>query len=50
MKVLNALQIKKGAKTEGRAVSASLTQPLQFISAKKNWTLLKKKLMKIKKI
>ena len=40
MKVLNALQIKKGAKTEGRAVSASLTQPLQFISAKKkddNW-------------
>ena len=35
MKVLNALQMKKGAKAEGYSVSASLTQPVQIISAKK---------------
>ena len=35
MKVLNALQMKKGAKADSRSVSASLTQPVQFISAKK---------------
>ena len=36
MKVLNALQMKKGAKADSKyPSSASLTQPLQFISAKK---------------
>ena len=35
MKVYNALQLKKGAKVDKGPVSASLTQPLQFISAKK---------------
>ena len=35
MKVLNALQMKKGAKSDGHSASASLTQPVQFISAKK---------------
>ena len=34
MKVLSAMQLKKGAKAEGAHVSASLTQPLQFLSAK----------------
>ena len=35
MKVYNALQLKKGAKVDKGPVNASLTQPLQFISAKK---------------
>ena len=36
MRVLNALQMKKGAKADkGYPSSASLTQPMQFISAKK---------------
>ena len=35
MKVFNALQIKKGAKGEGYPTSSSLTQPLQFLPAKK---------------
>ena len=34
MKVLNAMQLKKGAKTKGPSVHASLTQPIQFVSAK----------------
>lgn len=34
MKVYNALQIKKGAKTDGYATSSSLTQPIQFLPAK----------------
>ena len=41
MKVLNAMQLKKGAKTKGPSVHASLTQPIQFVSAKEkdeNWT------------
>jgi hypothetical protein len=35
MKVFNALQLKKGAKSEGYPTSSSLTQPIQFLSAKK---------------
>tara|TARA_R100000231_G_scaffold33841_2_gene29796 strand:- start:654 stop:3422 length:2769 start_codon:yes stop_codon:yes gene_type:complete len=37
MRVLNALQLKKGAKTDkkGYPASASLSQPTQFLSAKK---------------
>ena len=31
MKVLSAMQLKKGAKAKGAHVSASLTQPLQFL-------------------
>lgn len=41
MKVLNAMQLKKGAKAKGPSVHASLTQPIQFVSAKEkdeNWT------------
>jgi hypothetical protein len=41
MKVLSAMQLKKGAKATETAVNGSLTQPLQFISAKKKdkgWT------------
>ena len=41
MKVLNAMQLKKGAKAKGSAVNASLTQPIQFVSSKEkdeNWT------------
>ena len=34
MKVLSAMQLKNGAKADGRHVSASLTQPLQFLPAK----------------
>ena len=34
MKVLSAMQLKNGAKAEGAHVSASLTQPLQFLPAK----------------
>tara|TARA_R110000765_G_scaffold407582_1_gene504980 strand:- start:1578 stop:4349 length:2772 start_codon:yes stop_codon:yes gene_type:complete len=34
MRVLNAMQLKNGAKAKGSAVNASLTQPVQFISAK----------------
>ena len=35
MKVFNALQLKKGAKGEGYPTSSSLTQPIQFLPAKK---------------
>ena len=35
MKVFNALQLKNGAKGEGQAASSSLTQPIQFLPAKK---------------
>jgi len=35
MKVFNAMQLKAGAKTEGTTTSASLTQPMQFLSSKK---------------
>ncbi len=35
MKVLNAMQLKNGAKGEGYPTSSSLTQPIQFLSAKK---------------
>ena len=35
MKVFNALQLKKGAKGEGYPTTASLTQPIQFLSARK---------------
>ena len=41
MRVLNAMQLKKGAKAKGPSVHASLTQPIQFVSAKEkdeNWT------------
>ena len=34
MKVYNALDLKKGAKGEGYPTTASLTQPIQFLSAK----------------
>ena len=34
MKVLSAMQLKNGAKAKGAHVSASLTQPLQFLPAK----------------
>ena len=35
MKVFNAMQLKAGAKSEGTTASASLTQPMQFLSSKK---------------
>tara|TARA_R110001632_G_scaffold210404_1_gene335475 strand:- start:2943 stop:5705 length:2763 start_codon:yes stop_codon:yes gene_type:complete len=35
MKVFNALQLKNGAKGEGHPTSSSLTQPIQFLPAKK---------------
>ena len=36
MRVVNALQLKKGAKTEGKyPTTSSLTQPIQFLPAKK---------------
>ena len=35
MRVLNAMQLKSGAKGEGYPTSSSLTQPIQFLSAKK---------------
>lgn len=35
MKVFNALQLKKGAKGDGYPTSSSLTQPIQFLPAKK---------------
>ena len=35
MKVFNAMQLKAGAKTESTTTSASLTQPMQFLSSKK---------------
>ena len=35
MKVYNALQLKNGAKGEGYPTSSSLTQPIQFLPAKK---------------
>jgi len=35
MRVLNAMQIKSGAKGEGYPTSSSLTQPIQFLPAKK---------------
>jgi len=35
MRVFNALQIKKGAKSEDSSTSSSLTQPLQFLPKKK---------------
>jgi len=35
MKVFNALQLKNGAKGEGYPTSSSLTQPIQFLPAKK---------------
>jgi hypothetical protein len=41
MRVLNAMQIKKGAKAKGSSVHASLTQPIQFVSIKEkdeNWS------------
>ena len=41
MKVFNAMQLKNGAKAEsGYPTTASLTQPIQFLPAKKkddNW-------------
>jgi len=40
MKVLNAMQLKAGAKAEDGPTTASLTQPIQFLSKKKkddNW-------------
>jgi len=33
MRVLNAMQLKSGAKAKGYSASSSLTQPIQFISA-----------------
>ena len=41
MKVLSAMQLKKGAKATETPIHGALTQPLQFISAKKkdkDWT------------
>ena len=41
MKVYNAMQLKKGAKTKERSVHASITQPVQFLSTKEkdeNWS------------
>ena len=41
MRVLNAMQLKKGAKAKGPSVHASLTQPIQFVSSREkdeNWT------------
>ena len=41
MKVYNAMQLKKGAKTKERNVHASITQPVQFLSNKEkdeNWS------------
>ena len=41
MKVLNAMQLKNGAKAKKSALNSSLTQPLQFISSKEkdeDWT------------
>tara|TARA_B100001769_G_scaffold144713_1_gene113364 strand:- start:3314 stop:6085 length:2772 start_codon:yes stop_codon:yes gene_type:complete len=35
MRVLNAMQLKSGAKGEGYPTSSSLTQPIQFLPAKK---------------
>ena len=35
MKVLNAMQLKAGAKSEDTSASSSLTQPIQFLSSKK---------------
>jgi len=35
MKVLNAMQLKAGAKAEDGPTTASLTQPIQFLSKKK---------------
>ncbi|BCV01342.1 MAG: hypothetical protein CM15mV42_0180 [uncultured marine virus] len=35
MKVLNAMQLKSGAKGEGYPTSSSLTQPIQFLPARK---------------
>ena len=35
MKVFNALQLKNGAAGEGQSTSSSLTQPIQFLPAKK---------------
>jgi hypothetical protein len=35
MRVLNAMQLKSGAKGEGYPTSSSLTQPIQFLSSKK---------------
>ena len=35
MRVFNAMQLKAGAKKEGGHVSSSLTQPIQFLPAKK---------------
>ena len=35
MKVLNAMQLKAGAKGEGYPTSSSLTQPIQFLPSKK---------------
>ena len=35
MKVYNALQLKNGAKGEGYPTTSSLTQPIQFLPAKK---------------
>ena len=35
MKVFNAMQLKAGAKGEGYPTSSSLTQPIQFLPAKK---------------
>ena len=41
MKVLSAMQLKNGAKAEGAHVSATLTQPIQFLLDKEKddkWT------------
>ncbi len=35
MRILNAMQLKSGAKGEGYPTSSSLTQPIQFLPAKK---------------
>ncbi len=35
MRVLNAMQIKSGAKSEGYPTTSSLTQPIQFLPSKK---------------
>ena len=35
MKVLNAMQLKAGAKAEDTSASSSLTQPIQFLPSKK---------------
>ena len=35
MRVLNAMQIKSGAKSEGYHTTSSLTQPIQFLPSKK---------------